>query len=111
MLSIVRYPTKNLREPSSTVTVFDDSLRELIEEMNRTMIRENGIGLAAPQIGRNIRCIIVRVGDEGDRYNAYLNPEITFRSAKAAAIEEGCLSVPGVYGYVKRHAKIRFSYQ
>lgn len=91
--------------------MFDGALTELVAAMNEAMIRENGIGLAAPQIGKNIQVIIVKVGDEGSEYKAYVNPRITFASPKTIAIEEGCLSVPGLYGYVRRKAKIRVSYQ
>lgn len=110
-LPITLYPKQSLHEPSATVTVFDTMLEKLVEEMNNAMIRENGIGLAAPQIGKNIQLIIVKVGDEGTEFRSYVNPRITFASAKTIAIEEGCLSVPGVFGYVKRAAKIRVSYQ
>lgn len=110
MVSVVRYPKKTLNEPSERITVFDDVLKELAKAMNETMIRENGIGLAAPQIGKNIRLIVVKVGDEGDHYHAYVNPEIVFTSDKTVAIEEGCLSLPGVFGYIQRSSKIRFQY-
>lgn len=110
-LPITLYPKKSLNKPSELVTVFDTHLTELARQMNEAMIRENGIGLAAPQVGRNIQLIIVKIGEEGSEYRAYANPRITFSSGKSIAIEEGCLSVPGVFGYVKRAAKVRVSYQ
>jgi peptide deformylase len=109
-LALTLHPTRSLNQPSKPVTHFDAALAELAIAMNETMIRENGIGLAAPQIGKNIQLIIVKVGDEGSNYKTYVNPRITFASAKTIAIEEGCLSVPGVFGYVSRRAKIRVSY-
>ncbi|MBI4091101.1 MAG: peptide deformylase [Candidatus Komeilibacteria bacterium] len=111
MLHVVRYPVTTLNEPSELISAFDESLKKLAESMHETMIRENGIGLAAPQIGKNIRLIIVKVGDEGNDYRAYVNPEIVFSSDKTVAIEEGCLSLPGVFGYVQRASKIRFTYR
>lgn len=111
MLKVVRYPTKTLNVPSAAVTIFDAALKKLAQEMSETMIRENGIGLAAPQIGTNIQLIIVKVGNDDDSYRVYVNPEIVFASDKTVAIEEGCLSLPGVFGYVQRSSKIRFHYQ
>ena len=111
MFSIVKHPARTLHQPCDDVTQFGDSLHALAEEMNKTMISSNGIGLAAPQIGKNIKFVIVKVGDEGSEYAAYVNPVITFRSAKKVSIEEGCLSLPGLYGYVTRAAKIRVKYQ
>ncbi len=110
-LALTVHPKASLHHPSKPITEFGDDLRVLAEQMNETMIRENGIGLAAPQIGKNISIIIVKIGDEGDKYKCYVNPKITFSSAKTVAIEEGCLSVPGLFGYVERRAKIRVSYQ
>lgn len=115
MLTIVTYPKSSLHQPSDTVTVFDAALAELAVEMNATMIREKGIGLAAPQIGHNIRLIVVKIDPSNvepanDGYRAYVNPKITFYSERTTNSEEGCLSVPGVYGYVTRHAKIRYQY-
>ena len=109
MYSLVTIPTTTLRKPSELIRVFDAALAALAKDMNTVMVRENGVGLAAPQIGKNIQLIVVKIEDS-DAYKAYVNPKITFRSAKKIAIEEGCLSVPGTYGYVQRAAKIRVSY-
>ena len=111
MLSVVRYPAAVLSKASSPIAVFDEALRQLAREMNQVMISENGIGLAAPQIGKNIQLVIVNIGEEGDAFKAYVNPEITHLTSKNTAIEEGCLSLPGVYGYVTRAAKVHVRYQ
>ena len=109
-MNIVHYPQKSLNKPSDRIVDFGMSLAQLALEMNTVMLRENGIGLAASQIGKNICLIIVRRG-ETDEYDAYVNPVITFAAAKKVAIEEGCLSIPNVYGFVERASKIRISYQ
>ncbi|OGY91880.1 MAG: peptide deformylase [Candidatus Komeilibacteria bacterium RIFCSPLOWO2_01_FULL_53_11] len=110
MYQIVFYPTSALNEPSKKVSVFDAALKELAREMYVAMIAADGIGLAAPQIGKNIRLIIVRTPEDDGSYKAYVNPTITYASAKATGIEEGCLSLPGLFGHVPRAAKIRVQY-
>lgn len=109
MLSMVLYPEKSLKKSSKKIEKFDDSLKKLAEEMNITMIEENGIGLAAPQIGKNIQIAIVKKG-VGSNYKVYINPIITMSSKKLTSIEEGCLSVPDVYGFVERSHKIHVQY-
>ncbi|MEK7584207.1 MAG: peptide deformylase [Patescibacteria group bacterium] len=110
MYQIVFYPTPALNEPSKKVSVFDDALKELAREMYVAMVAADGIGLAAPQIGKNIRLVIVRTPEDKGSYKAYVNPTITYASVKTTGIEEGCLSLPGLFGYVQRAAKIRVQY-
>jgi peptide deformylase len=111
MLTLVTHEKKELRQPSQPVDVFDADLATLACDMNEIMIAAHGIGLAAPQIGKNIRLIVVKEGETGSAYRAYANPVITFYSRTMTASEEGCLSVPGVYGFVSRSTKVRFTYQ
>lgn len=91
-----------LRKETTPVTEITDYLRALISEMFDTMYAAEGIGLAAPQVGRTERVAVVDVG--GARY-ALINPEIIEREGSARA-EEGCLSIPDVYGDVTRASRV-----
>lgn len=104
---VLTNPNDLLRKTSVFVSdkEFDsDELNELIEDLVETMGVENGIGIASPQIGVHKRLIII---DTGDGPQALINPKITARSLRKIESEEGCLSVPGVYGMVKRHREVK----
>ena len=85
--------------------VFDDELRQLIHDMFETMYAEEGIGLAAPQIGVSKRFFVMDVGEPGTRAQAIVNPLIVEESGSEKG-EEGCLSLPGLIGEVERAARI-----
>jgi len=104
---IITYPNEILRKKSNLVTLDEiksGKIKKLIKEMRENLVDEKGIGLAAVQIGVHKRVVLVEV-DEGE-VNAYINPVIKRKSLKKIAIEEGCLSVPGKHGYVKRSETI-----
>lgn len=94
-----------LRQSAEDVEVFDDELRRLIRDMFETMYVEEGIGLAAPQIGVSKRFFVMDVGEEGIRAQAIVNPVIVEESGSEKA-EEGCLSLPGLVGAVERATEI-----
>ncbi len=87
-----------LRVETELVTEFNDELQQLIDDMFETMYAAQGIGLAAPQVGRAERLAVVDVDDEA---YVIINPEIIAREGKARA-EEACLSIPDIYGDVDR---------
>lgn len=87
-----------LRETTQPVTAFTDELRRLVDDMFETMHAAKGIGLAAPQVGRTERLFVAEVEDVRV---AVFNPQIVSAEGKAKA-EEGCLSIPEVYGDVER---------
>ena len=91
-----------LRQDTTPVAEVTDELRQLIEDMFTTMYAAEGIGLAAPQVGRTERLAVVDV--EGAKY-ALINPEILTREGSARA-EEGCLSIPDVFGEVERPHRV-----
>lgn len=104
-LPLVTIPTPSLRERSIEVdpsqigtTEFQAYLDDLIE----TMFVEDGVGIASPQVGKNIRVFIV---NEKLGPKAYINPEVTAIGELSVESEEGCLSVPGVWGIVPRAKK------
>ncbi len=87
------------------VTKFDRRLHSLLDDMKETLADAEGVGLAAPQVGILRRVVVV---DTGERVLELVNPEILERSGEQEG-QEGCLSVPGKYGIVKRpmHVKVR----
>jgi peptide deformylase len=106
ILPILTSPNNILRQESTPINTEDISAREFQElcfSMAETMLKNKGIGLAAPQIGQNIRLIVVNLKD-GPIW--LVNPNITWRSLTTEFGEEGCLSVPETFGQVKRNKKI-----
>ena len=92
-----------LRKPTKPVVDFNDDLRRLIADMFETMYAAEGIGLAAPQVGRTERLAVVDV--EGKKFTL-INPEIVSRASAVDKDEEGCLSIPEIYGDVERPAMV-----
>jgi peptide deformylase len=92
-----------LRQETTPVTEVSDEIRRLIDDMFETMHAAKGIGLAAPQVGRRERIAVIDVG-EGQPF-AIINPEIVLAEG-AVKGEEGCLSIPEVYGDVERSARV-----
>ncbi len=93
-----------LREETKPVAEITDELRALARNMFDTMDLARGIGLAAPQVGRTERIAVIGVEDQ--RF-VVINPEIVEADGKTAKAEEGCLSIPDVYGDVERPARVR----
>ncbi|MBX4191799.1 MAG: peptide deformylase [Candidatus Doudnabacteria bacterium] len=106
MLKIVTIPNPILTKKTELVKKFDQKLLDLVTEMIETCRKANGIGLAAPQIGKSIRLCIINLEHLGMPPFALVNPKITKKSWKKIDLEEGCLSIPGVFGIVKRPKKI-----
>lgn len=100
-----------LYKPSETVEKFDSSLRSLIRDMFDTMYEDNGVGLAAVQIGILKRVIVVDLEKAGHIKGAFINPEVVEASDDFDYGEEGCLSVPGVTANLKRPKWVKISYQ
>lgn len=88
-----------LNKVCHSVTKFDDKLADLLDDLKETLAKANGLGLAAPQVGILRRAVIV-VGDDGEMLEL-VNPEIIDQKGEQDGLE-GCLSVPGKWGYVKR---------
>lgn len=92
-----------LRKKSKKVTVFDEKLKELIEDMAETMKWANGVGLAAPQVGILKRVVVI---DVGEGLIELVNPEIMAEEGEVVGVE-GCLSIPGITGEVARPKKVK----
>lgn len=117
MLTIITTPNEILETPARELTqeeIVSAEIQALIDEMIPTMYRSEGIGLAAPQINASIRlCIIGKSAIQLDRKTTVphedlvlINPTWTKNSTKTNNDQEGCLSIPGLYGTVKRYSDI-----
>jgi len=106
LLNILRYPDARLHKLAATVTVFDDGLRKLVQDMAETMYAAPGVGLAATQVDIHKRVIVLDVSERRDSLVVLVNPEIVEASG-VSDIEEGCLSVPGIYETVERAERVK----
>ena len=105
-LNILRYPDARLHKQAVPVTVFDEGLKKLAADMAETMYAAPGIGLAATQVDVHKQVIVVDVSDRRDSLIVLVNPEIV-ESQGVSDIEEGCLSVPGIYELVERAERVK----
>ena len=115
-MSILKVLTDN-EEPLrrlSTPTLITEGVRDLVRDMKETMLSLNGIGLAAPQVGVNLRVIVIQtivIGKLSSPVQEMINPVITSYSSEDVEIEEGCLSIPGEYLMIKRPHRIHVKFQ
>jgi peptide deformylase len=105
-LNILRYPDARLHKVAAPVTVFDDGLKKLVADMAETMYAAPGIGLAAIQVDVPKQIIVVDVSERRDSLVVLVNPEIV-EATGVSDIEEGCLSVPGIYELVERAERVK----
>jgi len=106
VLNILRYPDARLHKQAAPVTVFDDGLRRLVADMAETMYAAPGIGLAATQVDVHKQVIVVDVSERRDSLVVLVNPAIV-EAIGESDIEEGCLSVPGIYELVPRAERVK----
>jgi peptide deformylase len=127
LLPITCYGDPKLQEPSVTIAEIDDKLRQLARDMIATMYKNNGIGLAGPQAGNNIRIVVIDIpGDNDEAARALspgeqlllprmplvlLNPEVAPVTIETEVAEEGCLSFPNIYGEVERAKSVMLKSQ
>ncbi|MEW5787340.1 MAG: peptide deformylase [Pseudomonadota bacterium] len=106
LLKILHYPDPRLHKVAKPILHVDEEIRRLAADMAETMYAAPGIGLAATQVDRHVRLIVVDVSEEKNRLMTLINPRITHKEGEAVR-EEGCLSVPGIYDKVTRAERIR----
>jgi len=106
------YPEQVLLQKAKKVTTFDSSVRKLANDMLETMYDENGVGLAAPQIGVSKRIMVIDVSgeDEPNQPIIFINPQIVEKEGSLIGLE-GCLSFPNVFFEVRRFHRIVVKYQ
>ena len=105
-LNILRYPDARLHKVAAPVTVFDDGLKRLVADMVETMYAAPGIGLAAIQVDVAKQVIVVDASERRDSLVVLVNPQI-LEATGVSDIEEGCLSVPGIYELVERAERVK----
>ncbi len=112
ILPILTYPNEILRKPTEPVVFpLSSEIQKLTRDMIDTVKKADGIGLAAPQVGKSVKLIIINLEKSGLPLFPLYNPKITARGFKKIEIEEGCLSIPGVFGMVKRPKKVTIEAQ
>ena len=118
ILPIYTYGMPVLRKESEDITPDYPELEQLIKDMFETMYHSDGVGLAAPQIGRNIRLVVITLDPLKEDYpeyagfnKVYINPHILeYDDTETESMEEGCLSLPGIHEPVRRPTRILVAY-
>jgi peptide deformylase len=106
ILQILEYPDPRLRTKAKPVEIVDEEIRKLAADMLETMYAAPGIGLAATQVDVHKRMLVADVSEQHDDPHVFINPEILAKDG-VEVMEEGCLSVPGIYERVERAEHIR----
>jgi peptide deformylase len=106
-LQILRYPDPRLYTVAKPVAEVTDEIRALADDMIKLMYEADGVGLAATQVDRHIRLIVMDTSETHDQPRVLINPELVTGSDDWILGEEGCLSVPQIYEKVERHARVR----
>jgi len=106
ILNILHFPDPRLRNQAKPVVQVNESVRKLVDDMLETMYEAPGIGLAATQVNDLRRIIVIDVSEDSDQPLCLINPEI-METAGEESMDEGCLSVPGVYEKVIRADKVK----
>ena len=101
--SITRYPAEVLARRAQPVEKIDEDIRHLVERMTDIMIGQKGVGLAGPQAGVPLRIFIISLDGTRESVRVYINPTVTIVGDQVMLMEEGCLSVPGVYTKIRRY--------
>jgi peptide deformylase len=107
--NLVTYPEPVLRKQAAVIKEMDGKLIKTADEMFEVMYENNGIGLAGPQVGVSKRLLVIDVREDGKPVYVMINPRITRREGEVET-EEGCLSLPDVFGEVKRAERVEVAY-
>src|SRR5688500_18959937 len=105
-LKIINYPDPRLKKVSKPVEIVDESIKALASRMLQLMREARGVGLAAPQVGRNIRLFVMNHTGEPSDDRIYVNPQLLEAEGSEEA-EEGCLSLPGLTANIVRDKAVR----
>lgn len=104
LLDVAKLGEEVLRKKAEPVAEINDEIRALVEDMFETMIDKDGVGLAAPQIGKSLRLFVVIADDDVRR--VFINPQIIKTSTEVGEYDEGCLSIPQVYETIVRPLEV-----
>ncbi|HSH28457.1 MAG TPA: peptide deformylase [Thiohalobacter sp.] len=105
-LEILHFPDPRLRNRAEPVAEVDGEIRRLVDDMFETMYAAPGIGLAATQVNVARRVLVIDISEEGNQPRVFINPEI-LETSGTEQMQEGCLSVPGIYETVQRADRVR----
>jgi peptide deformylase len=111
LLPILHYPDARLKKVANPVALVDARIRQLVRDMAETMYEADGIGLAATQVNIPEQVIVIDVSITHDDLKVFINPTILELRGETIEVEEGCLSVPGIYDVVDRREGVRVSAQ
>ena len=103
---LTHYPADVLAGQASTVDEIDDNIRQLVTKMVDVMLKNKGVGLAAPQIGVPLRLFIISLEGKKDDVKVFINPTVT-PIGDLDVLDEGCLSVPNVYTKIRRYKRCK----
>ena len=106
ILNIIHFPDERLHVVAIPVVEVNEEIRRLAADMAETMYAAPGIGLAAPQVDKLVRLIVIDISEDKSQLQVFINPELLEKSGECEG-EEGCLSVPGIYETVKRASHVR----
>lgn len=109
-LAIISYPDPRLRKVSQPIDTFDGNLRALADRMFELMREDRGVGLAAPQVGLNVRLFVLNHSGKPEDDKVYVNPILTDATGEEEG-EEGCLSLPDIHGDILRARTLRIDAQ
>ncbi|WP_018982132.1 peptide deformylase [Salinimonas chungwhensis] len=110
ILDVLRFPDERLRNVAKPVNEVNDEIKQLVSDMFETMRDEKGIGLAATQVDRHVRVVVMDVSEDQNEPRVFINPEIVEKEGNTIS-EEGCLSVPGNYAKVERAETVKVKAQ
>ena len=105
IMAVIKMDNPLLHRKAKKVSKIDDSIQKLIDDMVETMHDVEGVGLAAPQVGVPLQVVVIQLPDEEDVITL-INPEIVKTSEESEMMTEGCLSLPGYRGDVKRFTSV-----
>lgn len=109
LLPILAYPDPRLRTIAKPVEVVDETIKTLVDDMFETMYAARGIGLAATQVDRHVRVVVMDLAKEGETPapQVFINPVVTPLTDELAPYQEGCLSIPEVYDTINRPCRVK----
>jgi len=111
-LKVLKFPDPRLRKVADPVIKFDKSLEKLANDMLEVMYREDGIGLAATQVNKHVRLIVIDISEDRNKPQFFVNPEFEILNTDSSyTFEEGCLSVPGFNEEITRPDNIVLKWQ
>ncbi|MFH1429723.1 MAG: peptide deformylase [Candidatus Margulisiibacteriota bacterium] len=106
-LQIITNPNPILRKKAKSVRRITPEIKKLVKDMAETLYKAPGVGLAANQVAKLLRIVVIDISEDRDSLIVLINPKYTYKSKEKKVLAEGCLSVPGYEGQVERHVTVR----